>query len=217
MLPFARIIKFGVVIVNYVTKILLHAENGIVDLASQTPITTSGVVPLASTPALVNKSYDCRSGYLIISAADRAKTNIGTSSDFTFEWYGYCTNNSSNNWYVSSGTGTTSGLKIYSGSLYLQGRTKGGLVASSLIPLNTWTHFCIMQTGGNVYFYIGGTKRITLTGDIWGDLNTPLRIGGYESSSLSYIDQIRITNMALYNPATSTITVPTAPLSPISQ
>lgn len=217
MLPFARIIKFGTVIVSYVTKFLLHAENGIGDLASQIPITVSGVVPLATTPALVNKSYDCRSGYFIISAADRAKTNIGTSSDFTFEWYGYCTNNSSNNWYASSGTGTTSGLKIFSSNLYLQGRTKGGLVASSVIPLNTWTHFCIMQTGGNVYLYIGGTKRITLTGDIWGDVNTPLRIGGYEFSSLSYIDQVRITNRALYNPATSTITVPPTPLTLIPE
>lgn len=217
MLPFARIIKFGTILITYVTKILLHAENGITDLATQTPILVTGSVPLATTPALVNKSYDCRSGYMSISVADRAKTNVGTSSDFTIEWYGYCTNNTANNWYASSGTRTTSGLKIFSGNLYLQGRTKGGLVASSTIPLNTWTHFCIMQASGNVYLYIGGTKRITLTSDIWGDVNTPLRIGGYETYSLSYVDQVRITNRALYNPATSTITVPPVPLTLIPQ
>ncbi|AMM44111.1 structural protein [Pectobacterium phage vB_PcaM_CBB] len=214
MLPFARIIKYANVIVEYATKFLLHANNGKIDIAKPTRvINTVGSVPVPTTPAIIGNSYDFRYGYYTISAVDRADTTIGTGQDFTLEWYAYCTNNTSNNWYMSSGTGTTSGLKIYSGSLYLQGRAKGGSVSSSAnIPLNTWTHFCILQHSGNVYLYINGILKITLTSDIWGDNNTPLRIGGYETNSLAYYDQIRITNKALYNGG-STITVPTPPLN----
>lgn len=212
MLPFARIIQYGNVILDYITKVLLHADSGAIDLAKTSRVIgTVGTVPILSSPAIVSKCYDHRGGYFTLSATERSDTNIGTSNDWTMEWFAYCTNNSSNNWYVSSGTGTTSGLKIFSSNLYLQGRTKGGSVASSIIPLNTWTHFCIMQRSGNVYLYIGGTLRITLTADIWGDVNTPLRIGGYETNSLAYYDQFRITNSALYSGA-STITVPSTPL-----
>lgn len=217
MIPFTRIIIYAnkaPIPPMYSAPFVMHASDGFVDLATPSRTITLTNTPTISTTQFLpgqHSSYGFTSGFITIPTAQITDLNIGKASgDFTIEYYAYIINAASNYWYLSSGTGVTSDIKIFSGTLYLQGRTKGASASTATIPVGRWTHYALVQDGTNIRWYMDGKLSMTVTGDRWGDVNTPLRIGGYELVSNGYYDQIRITNSALYSGAT--ITMPAYPL-----
>jgi len=218
MLPFPQLVIYGNTRPSYSGVLVMHSDNGFTDLAKPTRIINKSSTSLVTTTAQhlpgLTSSYNCNLGYIIIPATDMTDMNIGKSTgDFTVEWFCYITSVAGTPWYISSGTGTTSDVKVFSSTLYLQNRTGGSSVAVSTINNSTyvgrWIHCSLVQDGTTVTWYMNGTRILTAAGR-WGDVNTPLRIGGYENVSNSYIDQIRITNLALYSGAS--FTAPDYPL-----
>lgn len=216
MFPLPRMLEYGNIKPHYDAPFLMHADDGFKDLSK-----TDRIIEIVNTPKLdttqvlagLKQSYDFRSGYIRIPVTDMVDLNVGKDTgDFTIEFYGYITTigSASSIWFLSDGNGTQSGVKTYQGQLYLQTRTGGANKTYTSIPMNQWVHYALVQSGTTVYWYMNGVLHLTAPGR-WGNLNTPLRIGGYEQPSAGYYDQIRISNTALYK-GEATIVPPPYPL-----
>lgn len=222
MFPFPRMIQYGNASEVITANFLMRAKSGMVDLAHPTRVISQvGTISYNTTTFLTNqvRSFDfsaATSGttrYIVLQVADMADLNISkTTGDYTIEYFAYIPGVNGNYWYLSQGAGATSGVKLFNNNMYLQNNAGGGnLVSVSTIPQNAWIHCALVQSGTNIYWYMNGTLKLSATGR-WNTNNTPIRIGGYEVVSNSYVDQIRINNTAMYN-GSATITVPTYPLS----
>lgn len=219
MIPFSRLIKYGYEIPEQIGVLVMHADDGFVDLKSTSRVIQKSTNELVTSTVQhlegLTYSYNCALGYIIIPVSSMGDLNIGkTTGDFTIEYFSYINSFSGSPWYISSGTGSTSGVKIFGDQLYLQSQTASTNVGVSTINNGTyvqrWIHIALVQSSSTVSWYMNGTRILTTTGR-WGSSNTPLRIGGYEQVSNSYIDQIRISNRALY--AGESFTVPLYPLN----
>ncbi|QCW18641.1 hypothetical protein SEPL_435 [Salmonella phage SE_PL] len=213
MIPFSRLLTYANTAPDKKYGMLMRAKDGFKDVWNP-----GRVITLNSTPSIDStivlpeqeKSFRFTSGFISLAVDQMQDLNVSKQEgDYTIEFYMYAVGRNTNNWYISNGTGVTGGVKIYTSNLYLQGRTKGTSLISSNIPLNVWTHVALVQSGTDVRLYISGSLKMILNGDRWGVYNTPLRIGGYETSANAYYDQIRISNSALYTE--SSITPPTYP------
>ena len=211
MLPFARLIKYGNAIQPVQADFLMRAADGYKDLANPSRIIGSVGTLLTTTSQHLpgqTSSYNFTGSpnrYITLAPVDTPDLNISKpTGDYTIEYFGYVLSAGGSNWYLSCGAGTTGSVKNLNNNLYLQNSTGGGgLIASSMVPLGRWVHFALVQSGNDIYWYMDGTRRISTTGR-WNVPSTPLRIGGYEVISNAYIDQIRISNSALYTAATIT-------------
>lgn len=219
MIPFARVLKYGneapgPVTYSGVLNMQASISSAFKDLVDPNRVIDSMSAPSISTAQFLpgcTSSFNFRNGYISIPVASMTDMNIGKSTNlpFTIEYYAFVVNTASNNWYLSCGTGTTSSAKHYSGNFYVQGRTEGSGNSrpSSSIPTGSWKHFALVWDGTTTTWYVDGTRSMSFD-VVWGNLTTPLRIGGYEVVSNAYFDQIRITNSALYSGASFTPPVP---------
>ena len=136
--------------------------------------------------------------------------------DFTIEgwvWFGGTTFPSYYGWIgddqVTSISGANPSL-FFQTSAAAYSATSAKNITTSLTTIGQWMHIAYVRQGGNFTFYINGLAQDTplslaLNG-VWGAAtgNTPQKIGrGYSSSyvmpSGSYIDEVRISNVARYS------------------
>ena len=121
---------------------------------------------------------------------------------------------------------TTSGFIRFQGVGWASTYT----ATTGAIPLNTWTHIAVSRSGTNLSVYVNGVRVINVTDSYDYTCSTYMIIklggnsgGNYPSGSAltggvtGSISNLRIVQgTAVYNPASTTVTVPTSPLTAIS-
>jgi len=194
------------------------------------PITRNGTPTQGSiTPYWPNGQWSnnlpTTSDYLTIAA--NAVFTLGTANH-TVEFWAYQTayqqyatpwsyasttaNQNTDSYYITNGS-LSSALLVGAGGSW------GVNFSFTLQTLNTWHHYAITRSGSNWALFIDGTRVGTATyaGSI-GAQTQPMAIGRGNFSPndtfQGYISNLRISKgVAVYDPAQTTITVPTAPLT----
>jgi hypothetical protein len=162
--------------------------------------------------------FDGSGDYL--SVADNAA--FTAPSDFTVEFWAYTSSVASNPvFYLIN---ATNGLIVYVTSSKVVIRSFGvaDLLTSNInMPLNQWVHIAAARSGTTMSLWINGfrTDGGTVTNST-SFAQGELRIGSNESATQSvtgYISNVRfVKGTAVYDPTSSTIAVPTAPLTAIT-
>jgi hypothetical protein len=204
------------------TSLLTCQSNRFIDNSSSpktiTPAGNVAVTPFS--PFAPTQSYSAAavggSGYFDGSGDYLdlpSNANLATSSsDFTLECWVYL--NSTAGSYIFSGTGAT--IQITGGSII----TYDGSNHTIGTPIaNQWCHIAICRSGSTIKAYYNGTESTSWTNSGTQYTHSGARIGAAISTGSSpingYITNYRlIVGTALYT--TSTITVPTAPLTAVS-
>lgn len=169
--------------------------------------------------------FDGTGDYLGLSTQSAFPTS---TQEFTVEFWAYKLNAwSTNNQYIfdSSASG---GFQIWvntgDGVLRL-GRSAVAVVLDynySSLQINTWTHFAYSRKGNDFALWVNGTRVATTTNtNGFATANDTQVIGAPYTGSSSfwngYLSSIRVVRGSyVYDTASSTITVPTAPLTAIS-
>jgi len=176
-----------------------------------------------TVPKYYSTKFDGTGDYLTVSSPG---TPMSLDGDFTVEFWVYPTGLSDGSYYhlVSSGYNGQV-LKIYwaaSGGFvyYYNGGSFSFTANTSMITNNTWHHFAWVRSGANSRLYINGTGYTTVTSSM-GTINWS---AGFNFSGASgnenfpgYMSNLRVVKgNALYDITSSTITVPTSPLSSVS-
>jgi len=172
--------------------------------------------------------FDGTGDYLTI--ADNAALELSTSS-FTMEWWSYPTTFASNQFQLSkcATSASTEGFLTYintSGVLKFNANSVSawdiandqGTIA---LNLNAWNHCAISRSGSSWRVWVNGVSSVTITSAL-GVQNTATAysIGGAANGSapfLGYMSNTRIViGSYVYDPASSTLTIPTSPLTAIT-
>ena len=164
-----------------------------------------------------------------LNAVGTTPFQLGTS-DFTVEAWIYITSNSADNYIGGTYDGTNGGWAFYipSGGTTFSFRNGDSNIATSSstsISLNRWYHVAAVRASGSISFYINGAiigSAISYGYNITRNNTYGCSIGRYLLSTSStggffsgYISNFRTVNgTALYTG--SSYTVPTSPLTPVS-
>lgn len=165
--------------------------------------------------------FDGTGDYL--NLADNAAFSYGTEN-FTVELWFYPTSFTGNQIIVDQREATPAGGGYsieFNGSSTIQLAT-GTVYMSSSVPavLNSWNHVCYVRSESTLSLYINGVRGGTATNSV--NLTSQrLTIGAYTGRASAYfngyISNIRLVKgTAVYDPTQTTITVPTSPLTAIS-
>lgn len=165
-----------------------------------------------------NSSYAVKfngsSQYLI------APTNAGFAfpSDFTIEGWFYKFTAWTNTMDLVQGNGT-SGISFYSAVSTLRSGPNNissySLGSSTGIPTNTWVHIAFVRKSNSARIYVNGVPLAAAVTDSNSYAQTALYIGGGVDGYFDgYISNIRVVKgTALYDPALSSFTPPSSPLT----
>lgn len=161
--------------------------------------------------------FDGTGDYLLYSG-------ITFTGDFCAECWYYRTTNPSNYTVVFGGTGAGSGNHQF--NVFNNGGVgmvlSGGVVLNSTgtaAALGQWNHVAWVRSGSSVAIFVNGTRQATATSSTNGSVCTRIGDigGGAGYFPIGYISNARIViGSSVYNPASTTITVPTSPLTAIS-
>ena len=174
-----------------------------------------------------------------LTMAQNAAFNFGTGA-FTVEAWVYLTAYPSGvaTSIISLGDGATGGLN-YSGwalaydstsiRFYRYDGTETNYTVSTAIPLNTWRHVVAVRNGSsNLSIFLNGIRiyNNASASISYNNVNAnPLYVGWWKSGAspgtvgllTGYVSDARIVNgTAVYDPTLTTLTVPTAPLTAIT-
>jgi hypothetical protein len=197
---------------------------GVVYQGSFSPYATSEPLDMTTDGGSV---YFDGSNNINLSVSDATAFDFSTG-DFTVECFFYQTAEGSSNFsivaaaaarnvYFGLGSGFSGGLTMFSGA----SGTDIYSGPASMPALNQWNHLVWQRRGGRGQMYVNGTRvyDAVYSAD-FGTVQSGFRVGSssyYTGSYISngYISDFRVVKGAgVYDGAT--ITVPTAPLSPIS-
>jgi hypothetical protein len=184
-----------------------------------------------SSGNLVNAPYDPAvhggSGYFD-GSGDYLKfpdTTVGSGA-FTFEFWFYCTGSFSSAQTIIGPDGATNGLSIRINSATQFSVDRYNVGASNYtvpsMALNTWHHVAVVRDGSNnETVFLNGTR--SSTGSTTDSFNYGIisTIGRLDSTFFQYftgyLSNVRVVlGSAVYSPSSSTITVPTAQLTAIT-
>ena len=186
-----------------------------------------------STATIGGSGYFDGSGdYLSMNPSSLPSLGVG-GSNFTIETWVYIPTNTTVIQIISRGGGAASwsstdgnswGLFVYNGSWYFQfniGGTYAEINASTNFSLNCWHHVAVSYNGTTTALFVDGVRIGTTTGSYSPPSSQPYWYicRGADGGSVGngYITDTRIvTGSYIYNPSSSTLTVPTAPLTAVS-
>lgn len=201
--------------------------NRVSDIFGPTPNTTT--IPFAST-----YSYQFNGTTQYLSIPHSSNFVYGSGVDFTIEGWVYTSATTINKgaFYKRSGVGIFSGVNFGTSAgtasrfsiLVANATGTAWTINDSTVTfvINTWYHFAITKTAGNVYLYINGTLRLTLahTTAVYDD-GSALTIGRDPGGAfwVGYLSNFRVVNgTALYTPTLypSGFTPSTVPLTAVT-
>ena len=225
------------------TSILTCADNRFIDDSTNNfAITKNGDVSVQrfspfsptsaySTSVIGGSGYfDGTGDYLALPA----NSCLVGANDFTLESWVYVPDraaeyvvfNSQSNATTAAGSSYGYGINT-NGTLYTYfyvGSSTYNITSTGTVPINAWSHVALVRTGGTVSLFINGVRDGTRS-DIStlsinaGATNYPPCIG---INTIYYIFKGYISNLRLlvgsggYNATSSTITIPTAPLTAVT-
>lgn len=213
------------------TSLLTCQANRFVDSSTNALVATvgSGASVQAFSPFAPTAAYSAStvggSGYFdgsgdYLNTGSNTAFALGTG-DFTWETWLYRTVSATQEIYTSM---TTDGLIIYiSGNAAVVRRfgVADLLTSSASIDLNTWTHIAVARSGTTLSMWINGSRSAGgTTTNSTNFAQSGLRIGINDvgsSAYTGYMSNLRVVKgTAVYDPTQTSITVPTAPLTNIS-
>ncbi len=167
-----------------------------------------------------------------LSVADNAAFTLGTS-DFCVESWVYPLNvgTGSSESFISQWSGVASGygwiFQYRSNKVLMYYSTNGSNIfnaidAAATISNNAWTHIAFVRSGNTLSAYVNGTRvsnNTSFTANIF-DGVTAVNVGR-NADNLEYVNGYLsntrlVVGSSVYDPSQSTITVPTAPLTAVS-
>jgi hypothetical protein len=177
-----------------------------------------GAYGYLSAPA--NTGYDITGGNFTVEFWANFNTwNTMGSSGMTV--LGNFTNN--NGWLIgfNDGVGGAMVLTMYSAGSGSATITSTGIVAGTNFQLGTWNHFALQKSGTMLYFYLNGTMAYSTTAPASVGAGSAMNFGIYAQNTnyagnayVSYSNMRIVKGSVVY--ATAGFTVPTAPLSAIT-
>jgi hypothetical protein len=181
--------------------------------------------PTASyTTALYGGSGYFAGGSNNLGLSTQAALPISTQ-EFTVEFWAYKLDAwSTSNQYIFNDDGV-GGFQIWVssvGGVIRLGRSTIAIVLDynySNLQINTWTHFAYSRKGNDFALWVNGSRVATTTNtNGFASSNGPQTIGGYTSSGWNgYLSNVRVVKGTyVYDPASTSITVPTAPVTAIT-
>jgi hypothetical protein len=216
------------------TKLLTCQSNRFIDNSSNAYALTVGGTPSvqAFSPFAPTAAYSTSvvggSGYFdgtgdYLTAASNA-FRFGTGN-FTIEF-----------WYYPTVFGTNTPIDMgytNSGSYVVQSASDGkpyfyiggpGTIFTSATAyfLNAWNHLAVVRSGSTLSMFLNGSRVGTATNSTDINANFSLGIGGSPTHSSPFVIQGFLSNVrlvkgtAVYDPSLTTLTVPTAPLTNIT-
>jgi hypothetical protein len=217
------------------TAILTCQSNRFLDTNTQVAaktITVNGTPTVqAFQPFSPAASYSAAtyagSGYFGGSDYLNAGTNsafiIGTG-DFTIELWVYLISygNTYTGFFTTRVGGQGMDIQILnSGATLMLGNSTGAIIsANSVVPFNAWTHICAVRSGSSNSLYVNGTRVATGTDSTnFTDNGAKVATSGPSgvATPVAYISNVRfVKGTAVYSPASTTITVPTTPVTAIT-
>jgi len=97
------------------------------------------------------------------------------------------------------------------------------LISSTTVPANQWCHIAVVRSGSNYGLFLNGTRIATYTSsNAIGSGNRYAFIGSTDNGSgsegyVGYVSNVRLVNgSSVYDPTQTSITVPTGPLTAIT-
>jgi hypothetical protein len=227
------------------TSLLTCQSNRFIDNSTNaftiTPNGNVAVNPLqpftapTGTSAYGSGFFDGSGDYLTV--AQNSAFNFGTGA-FTVEAFVYLTAYPSGGKTVifSLGNGADVSPATYTGwaltftntqiTFYRYDGTETEYVASAVIPLNAWSHVVAVRNGSSsLSIYLNGTRVLNTTSSLsYNNVNSNNLNMSYWTSGggtaryiTGYVSNGRIVNgTAVYDPTVSTLTVPTSPLTAIT-
>ena len=215
------------------TTLLTCQGNRFVDV-SGTPktLTPSGTPrvqafqPFSPTASYTTALYG-GSGYFggsdYLSAGTSSAFIIGTG-DFTIELWVYLISygNTYTGFFTTRVGGEGMDIQILnSGATLMLGNATGAIIsANNVVPFNAWTHICAVRSGSSNSLYVNGTRVATGTNstnftDNGAKVGSSGPSGG--STNTAYMSNVRfVKGSAVYSPSSTTITVPTSPVTAIT-
>ena len=184
---------------------------------------------LPTTVATYGSGYfDGTGDYLTI--ADNAVLELSTSS-FTMEWWSYPTTFASNQFQLSkcATSASTEGFLTYintSGVLKFNANSVSAWDIANdqgtlALKLNAWNHCAISRNGSSWRMWVNGVSSVTITSALGvQNTSTAYSIAGAANGSAPFLGYITDTRIVIgsyvYDPASSTITIPTTPLTAVT-
>jgi hypothetical protein len=218
---------------NYVTM-LLHGDgtngaqnNTFLDSSSNNfTITRNGNTTQGSFSPYGSNWSNYFGGSDYLSLADNANLNPSTQ-DFVMEAWVYLTGTTGNNQGINGkGTAGTDGYTFFvTNALVLSfvwNGTGGATITGGTLGLNTWNHVAVVRNSSVIRLYLNGVGAGSSTACTTDITSTATKFVGQARGGnpiLGYISNYRMTKGSLpsgYNATSSTLTVPTAPLTAIS-
>ena len=184
--------------------------------------------PFAPTSAY-STAVNGGSGYFdgtgdYLTAAANSAFQFGTG-DLTIEYWYYPTAFGTNT-SIDMGYTNTGSYVIQNGSdgkpYFYSGTTGTVFTASTGYILNTWNHLAVTRSGTTLSMFINGTRVGTATNSTNFNANFALGVGGSPTHTtvyevVGYISNARLVKgTAVYDPTQTTLTVPTAPFTNIT-
>ena len=161
-----------------------------------------------------------------LSLADNANLNPGTQ-DFVMEAWVYLTGTTGNNQGINGkGTPGTDGYTLFVTDAlvlsFIWNGTGGTTITGGTLGLNTWNHVAVVRNNSVIRLYLNGVGAVSSTACTTDITSTATKFVGQARGGnpiLGYMSNYRMTKGSLpsgYNATSSTLTVPTAPLTAIS-
>jgi hypothetical protein len=131
-------------------------------------------------------------------------TELKLATEWTIEFWTYQLTIGSNTWLFGKNTiGSASCLKTYNGTLYMEPDSGSQLtVATSVMKVNQWQHYAMVNHSGWWYLYIDGVAQIAAANaSTMGNNIASLVLGGSAfdgSTSKGYYQEFRISRVARY-------------------